>query len=138
MADVQEVVLPSGEVVWVRVTPEQGPGDVAGRGRSGQARVVEGFSELVRGIAGSLNNALQHVAPVTITAEFGIEFAVKTGKVIGVLTEAGATTSVTVTLTWSRASPDESSGQSRSAAIPVAPGPGADSGGGQPGPAADS
>ncbi len=138
MADAREVVLPSGEIVWVRVTSEQGPGDVAGRHRAGHAHAVEGFSELVRGIAGSINDALRHVAPVTVTAEFGIEFAVKTGKVIGVLTEAGATTSVTVTLTWSSASTDGSSEPLRSAVNSLASRPGAGLGVAQPGPAADN
>jgi hypothetical protein len=67
---------------------------------------VEGLGRLVTGIGTSVRDAAMAARPDEISAEFGIELALKPNKVIAaVLADGEATASITVTLTWQLGAP---------------------------------
>lgn len=89
--------LPTGEVIWARMAVD-GPQNVASGGL--QRLDVEELSRAIRGLSASLHQAVDSVMPDEVEIEFGLELALRSGKVISVLAEAGATASVKVTLGW--------------------------------------
>jgi NTP-dependent ternary system trypsin peptidase co-occuring protein len=92
-----KVELPTGDIVWAQVE-NSGPADVA---VGGLLKLdAEQLRTTVRGVSESLRSALEDVVPDQVQIEFGIELAVKTGKLTSVLAEAGGKAAVKVTLTW--------------------------------------
>ena len=51
-------------------------------------------------LSASLRQAVDGLLPDEVEVEFGLELALKSGKLISMLAEAGATASVKVTLGW--------------------------------------
>jgi len=92
-----QVQLPTGEVIWAKVTVD-GPQNVASGGL--QRLDVEELGRTVRGLSASLYQAVDSLVPDEVGVEFGLELALKSGKVISMLAEGGATASVKVTLGW--------------------------------------
>jgi hypothetical protein len=92
-----QVELPSGEVIWARVAVD-GPQNVASGGL--QRLDVEDLSRTVRGVSASLRQAVDDLVPDEVRVEFGLELALKSGKLISMLAEAGAMASIKVTLAW--------------------------------------
>jgi hypothetical protein len=108
-----QVELPTGDVIWARV-----PTDGASNVSSGtlQRLDVDDLRKTVRGVSESLREALDELTPDQVQIEFGLEFAIKTGKITSMLAEMGATATVKVSLTWKgRSEP----------VVGVAPGPAA-------------
>ncbi len=88
MSRLLPVELPSGQVIWARVSTE-GPTDV------GASDVIRGLRlddlrEIVEGVTRSVAEAAENVRPDQISVEFGIELALKTGKLTSVLAEGSA------------------------------------------------
>jgi len=103
MADtmLQQVALPTGETIWARVTVD--PDDEYYQDRKFGDRAVESlhaFQDTIRGVVRSVAQAVGRDRPTTTAVEIGVEFTVKSGKVLAVLAELGGKTSVKVTLTW--------------------------------------
>ena len=92
-----QVELPTGEVIWARVTVD-GPQNVTSGGL--QRLDVEDLRRTVRGVSASLREAVEDLVPDEVQVEFGLELALKSGKLISLLAEAGATASAKVILTW--------------------------------------
>ena len=92
-----QVQLPTGEVIWAKVAVD-GPQNVASGGL--QRLDVEELGRTVRGLSASLYQAVDSLMPDEVEVEFGLELALKSGKIISMLAEAGATASVKVTLGW--------------------------------------
>ena len=92
-----QVQLPTGEVIWAKVEVD-GPQNVASAGL--QRLDVEELGRTVRGLSASLYQAVDSLLPDEVEVEFGLELALKSGKVISMLAEAGTTASVKVTLGW--------------------------------------
>jgi hypothetical protein len=92
-----QVELPTGEVIWARVTVD-GPQNVTSGGL--QRLDVSDLGQTVRGISASLRQAVSTLTPDEVQVEFGLELALKSGKIISMLAEAGTTASVKVTLAW--------------------------------------
>jgi hypothetical protein len=92
-----QVQLPTGEVIWAKVSVD-GPQNVASAGL--HSLDVEELGRTVRGLSASLYHAVGGLLPDEVQVEFGLELALKSGKVISMLAEAGATASVKVTLGW--------------------------------------
>jgi hypothetical protein len=92
-----QVELPTGDVIWARVTSD-GPSNVAA-GALARLDAAE-LQRTVRGVAVSLRDALDDLVPDQLEVEFGLELSVKTGKVTSMLAEAGGTATVKVKLTW--------------------------------------
>ena len=94
-----QVELPTGEVIWARATVD-GPTNVASSPL--QHLDVEDFRRTVRGVSATLRHAVDDLVPDEVQVEFGLELALKSGKLVSVLAEAGATATVKVALTWKR------------------------------------
>lgn len=99
MSDVIQVELPSGQVIWARIEVGRGPRDVALEDWAA-IRPLENLVETVQGVVESLQQALRRVHPRTVTAEFGIEFSYRSGKVVSLLADGSATASIKLTLAW--------------------------------------
>jgi hypothetical protein len=95
-----KVELPTGEVIWARATVD-GPKNVASNPL--HHLDMEDFRRTVRGLSSTLRNAVDDLVPDETQVEFGLELEVKSGKLVSVLAEAGATATVKVALTWKRA-----------------------------------
>jgi hypothetical protein len=112
----QRIELPDGTQVWARLTalhPPGGPGadgheDERG-GYGGYEEVgaadrvvakVEDLRELVTGVAVSLRDAAAAAAPHEVSVAFGVELAVRSGRIVSVLADGEAQASIAVTLTW--------------------------------------
>jgi hypothetical protein len=112
----QRIELPDGTEVWARLTAldppggpgEEGYGDEYG-GYGGYEDVgavdrvvakVEDLRELVTGVAASLRDAVAAAAPHEVSVEFGVELAVRSGRIVSVLADSEAKASIAVTLTW--------------------------------------
>ncbi|MET4924564.1 CU044_2847 family protein, partial [Streptomyces sp. PSRA5] len=100
--DVQEVVLPGGQVILARVSvlrPDESEFQDVGavdRLRSGVARV----NEVIAAVGATVMDAARAAGPSEVSATFGIELAVKPGAgVAAVLADGEAKASISVTLT---------------------------------------
>uniref|UniRef100_UPI001EF5DC6E CU044_2847 family protein n=1 Tax=Frankia sp. CIT1 TaxID=2880974 RepID=UPI001EF5DC6E len=78
----------------------EGPVDV-GAGAALRRLAIDDLRETVEGVTQSVAQALRRVRPDEVSVEFGVELAVKTGKLTSVLAEGSSTASIKLTLTWS-------------------------------------
>lgn len=101
MSNVVPIELPDGEVILARVRVE-GPSDV-GVTRVLRKLPADDLKKVVAGVAGTVADAVESVRPDQVSVEFGIEIALKSGKVASVLAEAGGKASLKLTLTWDTA-----------------------------------
>ena len=92
-----QVELPTGQVIWARV-PVEGVANVS-EGTL-QRLDIEDVRSTVRGVSDSLRQAFDDLMPAQVQIEFGLELAVKTGKITSLLAEAGAKATVKIALTW--------------------------------------
>ncbi|MEU8681573.1 CU044_2847 family protein [Streptomyces sp. NPDC048611] len=106
----QRIELPDGTEVWARVsrldTPEPDGTDDAdaefedvGAWDALGAR-VEGLREVIGGVAASVRQAAERVAPHETSVTFGVELSAKPGKAVALLADGEAKTNLSVTLTW--------------------------------------
>lgn len=122
-----EVMLPTGEVVWMRVVREapargaeplpgaesEGAPDVGGfpwrhdpdrsgdvGGEDGQIARLVGFSEAVSGIAHSVHESLAGIRPHHVEIEFGLDIDGSTGKVLSLVADVHAKASIKVKIGW--------------------------------------
>ncbi|WP_016698041.1 CU044_2847 family protein [Actinoalloteichus spitiensis] len=103
MSELVRMRLPSGQEIWARVSSaDRGPSDVGFRK---VIPAVEGLAETIQGVAESVQRGLVRVRPDTVTVEFGLELSVSAGKIVSVLTDAGAKATVKVALGWSKSTP---------------------------------
>jgi Trypsin-co-occurring domain 1 len=108
----EQVVLPSGAVVWVQARagggsaagdggPDgDGPQDVGLAESVAQLALVPGFVETVQGVVESVRLALARHPPESVTVEFGLEISGKTGAVLSLLGEAGGGAHVKISASW--------------------------------------
>ncbi|WP_328383552.1 hypothetical protein OHQ88_13840 [Micromonospora zamorensis] len=92
-----QVELPTGEVIWAVVAVDGASNVTAG---ALHRLDIDDLRRTVRGMSASLREAVSDLVPDELQVEFGMELAVKAGKLTSMLAEAGATASVKVTLTW--------------------------------------
>jgi hypothetical protein len=92
-----QVELPDGQVIWARVAVD-GPQNV--KSDTLRRLDIDDLSRTVHGVSSALQQAVGDLAPDKVEVEFGLELALKSGAVISMLAEAGATASVKVTLAW--------------------------------------
>jgi hypothetical protein len=117
MSEIVQVMLPSGDLVWVRVqvpapaaTGERTPGPVDVRlGKPVDSAVealrLPGFAETIRGVVASVREALIEHRPDSLSVEFGIEITARAGSLLSVLAEVGGTAQIRVTASWDRCAP---------------------------------
>jgi hypothetical protein len=111
-SEIVQVMLPSGDLVWVHTeTPRSGgngrdgdrPQDVGFRDKAETVLgglEVPGFTEAVRGVVASVRQALDEHRPDSVEVEFGIEISARTGTILSVLAEVGGAAHVRVTASW--------------------------------------
>jgi hypothetical protein len=61
---------------------------------------LDGVAETIKSIADTLGGAIQTASPKKASVEFGLEVAVKGGKLVSLITEVGGTATLKVTLEW--------------------------------------
>ncbi|MGD3105702.1 CU044_2847 family protein [Streptomyces sp. YGL11-2] len=110
----QRIELPDGTEVWARVSRLDAAGldepddagwdgefeDVGAWDALG-AR-VEGLREVIGGVAASVREATERVAPHETSVTFGVEVSAKPGKAVALLADGEAKANLSVTLTWRR------------------------------------
>jgi hypothetical protein len=105
VVEVVEVVLPGGQTMLARVHAADpgagGPRDVGLR----EQLLFSGVTDTLQQIGGSVVRALEHVKPERASVEFGLDLAVKAGKLTGLLVEGDATATLKVILEWERTGP---------------------------------
>ncbi|MFG2862499.1 CU044_2847 family protein [Streptomyces sioyaensis] len=111
----QRIELPDGTEVWARVSRLDAPGLDApdgvdtGDGEFEDVGVwdalgarVEGLREVIGGVAASVRQATDRVAPHETSVTFGVELSAKPGKAVALLADGGAKSNLSITLTWRR------------------------------------
>ena len=93
---VVDVELPNGRQVAVRASQLGGAQDVSAL----DALEFENVTRTIEDIAEAIGDTLDRITPRAATVSFGIEVAVKSGKLVSLLAEAGGTATLTVTLEW--------------------------------------
>lgn len=101
-----EIELPNGEIMLARVRRDEhaGPADV------GLIDRLPSFSDVtatLEGIGCELARAWQAVRPDKAKVEFGIDFSLKAGKLVGLFVEGDAGASMTITLEWETGTPGQ-------------------------------
>lgn len=107
--DVVEVALPNGVVALVRAVDAGGGGGatkVSARDRFD----LDGVAATVGGVAESIRSAVDRVGPRLVRVEFGVEMAVRSGKLTGLLVEGDGAAALRVTLEWGERAGDGEDG----------------------------
>jgi|SRR3954447_12641647 hypothetical protein len=94
---VVQAELPGGGTLAIRAVDLGGAQDVAG----GDSLRFEDVADTVRQIAASIGQALKEAAPDKASVAFGLEIAVKSGKLVSLLADASGKATLSVTLEWS-------------------------------------
>jgi hypothetical protein len=107
-----EVTFPGGQTMLARVHAadpvDAGPRDVGLR----EQLSFSGVTDTLREIGGAVVEALEQVRPERASVEFGLDLAVKSGKLSGLLVEGDATAALRVTLEWEQAQPSPATADS--------------------------
>lgn len=98
-----ETTLPNGAVMLVRVREVDGGG--ATKVAWPDVFDFKGVQDALEGISKAVQSAVAAAKPDEVTVELGLELAVKSGKLTGLLVEGSGTGSLAVTLTWRGATP---------------------------------
>ena len=61
---------------------------------------LDDVAESIKSIADTLGDAVQAASPKKASVEFGLQVAVKGGKLVSLITEASGTATLKVTLEW--------------------------------------
>lgn len=70
---------------------------------------MDDLRDLLNGVAGSLADGLRDARPDQVSVSFGIELAGSAGRVVGLLADGSAKSTLNVTLTW-RGGPPQAAG----------------------------
>jgi hypothetical protein len=97
---VVEVQLPNGTIAFVRAT-ELDPG-ASDQPEWTSAFDFEHIAGTLEGIAESIRAAVDKAKPSSTRVELGVELAVTSGKLVGLIVEGGGHGALTVTLEWHR------------------------------------
>lgn len=112
---VVEVSLPNGGVALVQARQVDGGATKTGLGRLD----FDGVAKTLEGVADAIHGAVTKAAPSKVSVELGLELAVKSGVLVGLVVDGETTGSLKVTLEWDRrhdapAQAGEASGRSGS------------------------
>ncbi len=95
-----EVSLPNGGIALVQAREI----DSGGATKTGIGRFdFEGVAKTLEGVADAIHGAVAKAAPSKVSVELGLEMAVKSGVLVGLVVDGETTASLTVTLEWERA-----------------------------------
>ncbi len=110
--EVVAVTLPNGAVMGVEVPRVRGAEDVGALPHldlTEVQRAIEGLAEVI-------GEVFRRVRPQRATAELGLSLTVESGKLTGVLVQAGGSASLRISLGWERG-PGEAEGKDRSSGM---------------------
>jgi hypothetical protein len=95
-----EIALPNGQMMLASVTRADpgGPQDVG----LGHPRSFDAVTETLQGVGTAIMGALDEMKPSRASVEFGLELAIKGGKLVSVFVDPGAKASLKVVLEWER------------------------------------
>lgn len=94
-----EVVLPNGAVALVQA--RQVEGGAATKTGFGQLD-FNGVTKSLEGITNAIRTAVDKAAPSKVSVELGMELAVKSGVLVGLIVDGESSGSLTITLEWER------------------------------------
>jgi hypothetical protein len=118
-SEVVEVALPNGAVAWVQARQLDGGGAT----KTGVGRFDFGeVSQTLEGVSEAIKGAVVKAAPSKVSVKLGLELAVKSGALVGLLVDGQTKGSLEVTLEWTH-SPAPSSTtppSATAAAVPAA------------------
>jgi Trypsin-co-occurring domain 1 len=97
---VVEVQLPNGTIAFVRATDLDE--DASDQPEWTGAFDFEHIAGTLEGIAESIRAAVDKAKPSSTRVELGVELAVTSGKLVGLIVEGGGRGALTVTLEWHR------------------------------------
>lgn len=96
---VVEVTLPNGAVALVQARQVDGGGAT----KTGFGKLdFDGVSKTLEGVTEAVRSAVAKAAPSKVSVELGLELAVKSGALVGLIVDGESTGSLTVTLEWER------------------------------------
>ncbi|MFF0449790.1 CU044_2847 family protein [Streptomyces sp. NPDC004609] len=99
MSELVQAEMPDGTTMWVRVGDgDEGPRDTSFGGAL--SRRLDDLPRTLESVTRSVREGLRNASPDEVALEFGIEVAVKSGQLVSVLTEAGGSATLRVTVTW--------------------------------------
>ena len=116
---IAQVLLPSGDPVWVRLTAPDAAGSAGSSSRAEDVGLdiesltpakLPDFVDTIRGVIDSVRLALEEREPDLVSVEFGLEIAAKTGRFVSVLAEAGATAHIKATASWEQGARNDATG----------------------------
>jgi hypothetical protein len=91
-----DVDVPGGHAVALRAVTLGGATDVSALDKLD----LDGVADTIKSIANTLGTAVQAASPSRASVAFGLEVAIKGGKLVSLITEAGGTATLTVNLEW--------------------------------------
>ncbi|WP_162794953.1 CU044_2847 family protein [Nonomuraea lactucae] len=100
-AQYQELIdaqLPNGALVKVGVETSGGAQDVGFR----DALSFEHVQRMLSGLAEMVRDAARKAAPSSVELEFGLNFTVEDGKLLGLIINGSTEASMTVKLSWDK------------------------------------
>jgi hypothetical protein len=90
------IEVEGGTSVALRVTPLGDAGDVNALDKL----KLDDVAATIKAIADTLGAAVKEATPDKASVEFGLELALKSGKLVSLITDAGATATLKVSLEW--------------------------------------
>ena len=97
--EIVEVVLPNGAVALVRA--RQVDGGAATKTAFGKLD-FGGVTKTLEGITDAVRTAVVKAAPSKVSVALGLELAVKSGVLVGLIVDGESKGSLTITLEWER------------------------------------
>jgi hypothetical protein len=94
-----EVVLPNGAIALVQARQVEGGGAT----KTGLGKLnFDGVTKSLEGITDAVRAAVARAAPSKVSVELGLELAVKSGVLVGLIVDGESSGSLTITLEWER------------------------------------
>jgi Trypsin-co-occurring domain 1 len=95
------VILPNKTSIWVEATPLKRRGDTnVSLQRSEEPFKLEDVQSAIEGIGELVVNALKHLAPRKVTAEFALEVGLESGKLTALWVKGTGKANLKITLEW--------------------------------------
>lgn len=98
-ATIVEVELPNGAVALIQARDVDGGGAT----KTAFGRLdFDGVTKTLEGVSESIRKAVAKAAPTKVSVELGLEMAITSGALVGLIVDGETTASLKVTLEWER------------------------------------
>src|SRR5687768_3113886 len=102
---VVEMVLPNGVTALVRAVDANGVGTGATKTSALGKLDFDEVGGILTGLSEAVKSSVDKVTPDKVSVEFGLQMAMKSGRLTGLLVDGQGSGSLKVTLEWARAAP---------------------------------